>query len=282
MRRAWMIPVSFLLAAAPATGAIPWDRIDGGGDLKGIYLEVAEEVLNTAPCYGGCGKTVAACLASNPDDKIARRIAAFVARRVRADKDESEILEEIEDRRLSAFPEQTYAPDLTGLIVSGDPKAPIQVVLYADFGCPYCRVTSIALRKRVVKQPKEIALYFKNYPLKAHEYAVPAALALLAAEKQGKFWEMHDALFEGDADLTRTRIDELAGKIGLDLAKLHADEKEKDLVARLRAEKMEGLQFGVEKTPGILVNGKFYRGVRTWEELRDRIEEEKEIIALGM
>ena len=50
---------------------------------------------------------------------------------------------------------------------------------------------------------------------------------------------------------------------------------------RLRAEKMEGLRFGVKKTPGILVNGKFYRGVRTWEELRDRLEEELDLIGLS-
>lgn len=281
MRKSWMIPLFFVLAAGTAAGAVPWNRIEGGGELKGVYLEVAEEVLGAAPCYGGCGKTVAACLDENPDDPFARRIAAFVARRVRADKDETQILKEIEDRRLSAFPEKKHAPDLAGLVVAGDPKAPLQVVLYADFGCPYCRVTAIALRRLAKERPKEIALYFKNYPLKAHEYAVTSAQALLAADRQGKFWEMHDALYKETGDLTRERIDGIASAIGLDLAKLHADENDKALVARLRAEKMEGLQFGVEKTPGILVNGKFYRGVRIWEELYDRLQEEKEIIALG-
>lgn len=277
----WMSAALLIAAAAAAAAPIPWDLVEGGSELKGIYKEVAEEVVAQAKSYGGCDQTIAACLAANPNDKIALRLAAFVARRVRADKDTDEILQEIENRLASAFPEKTFQPDLSNHPFSGDAKAPIQVVVYADFGCPYCRATATALRKLTVESPKSVVYYFKNYPLKSNDQAVPAALAALAAQKQGKFWEMHDLLFGNHGDLTAERIDECAAGAGLDMARFQADLKDPHLVSRLRAEKMEGLGYGVQKTPGILVNGKLYQGVRTWEELKDRIDEERDLLAMG-
>ncbi len=285
MRRSINIAAGLLLLAGSAAAAstqVPWDRIDGGSSLKEIEREIVAEVLGQAKCYGGCGETVLACLQKNPDDKIAKRLAAFAVRRVKADQDTPDILQEIEDRRLSAFPPKVFTPDLSGTRVCGDPKAPVKVVLYADFGCPYCKATATSLRSLLGKEPKRLAFYFKNYPLKSHDQAVPAALAVLAAERQGKFWEMHDLLYEEDQNLGETYFESCASKLGLDLARFRSDQKEKGLLDRLRAEKMEGIQFGVEKTPGILVNGKFYRGVRTWEELLDRLEEEGDLIASGL
>ncbi|MBM3321065.1 MAG: thioredoxin domain-containing protein [Candidatus Eisenbacteria bacterium] len=273
---AWLVLI--LPAAALASDDVPWDLIDGGADLKGVRKEAAAEVLASAKCYGGCEGTILSCLSKSGGDPIARRLAAFVVRRVKADRDPEEILKEIEDRRLSAFPEKPLDPDVAKTPLCGDAKAPIRVVLYADFGCPYCKATATALRDLVQKDPKRIAYYFKNYPLKSNDRAVPAARALLAAEKQGKFWEMHDFLFANDKDLSDAAIEAGAKKVGLDLARFRADQEDPSVVERLRAEKMEGIRFGVKKTPGILVNGKPYRGVRTWEELFDRIEEERDLL----
>lgn len=269
--------LSFLAGAASAD-EIPWDRIEGGDGLKGIFREAAAEVIESAECYGGCEGTILDCLRSGGDDKAALRLAAFVVRRVRADNDPEDILREIEERRQSAFPEKTHTPDLEGLVVSGDPKAPVRVVVYADFGCPYCKATATALRRLSGEEGGDIAFYFKNYPLKANDRAVPSALALLAADRQGKFWEMLDLLYQDGDDLSDEYIEQCAAEAGLDVDRFHSDLKSKELVTRLRAEKMEGLQLGVKKTPGILVNGKFYRGVRIWEELYDRIEEELEMV----
>jgi protein-disulfide isomerase len=281
MRRSIGVAAFLLVAAGSAAFAandVPWNLIDGGAGLKPAEQEIVAEVLGSAKCYGGCDGTILACLQKNPDDKIARRLAAFAVRRVKADQDTPDILQAIEDRRLSAFPPKKFTPDLEGIPFCGSAKAPVQVVLYADFGCPYCKATATALRALVKENANLVTYYFKNYPLKAHEQAVPAATALLAAEKQGKPWEMHDRLFAGGDDLSEAFFETCAKEIGLDLARFQADRKEKAVLDRLRAEKMEGIQFGVEKTPGILVNGKFYRGVRTWEELRDRIDEELDLL----
>jgi protein-disulfide isomerase len=155
----------------------------------------------------------------------------------------------------------------------------VKVVVYADFGCPLCSVASPALRRLSQEEPDLIAYYFKNYPLKSNPEAVPAALALLAADRQGKFWEMHDLLYEKEKDeLCDETYESCAESIGLDLDKFRADMKDPDLIKRLRAEKTEGIKCGVEKTPGLLFNGKPYGGVKTPLELLDRIEEEMDLL----
>jgi predicted DsbA family dithiol-disulfide isomerase len=109
---------------------------------------------------------------------------------------------------------------------------------------------------------------------------VPAAIAFLAGARQGKFWELHDLLFEHQEDLSDNTLDECAKKVGLDMKKFAADEKDPAIIDRLRAEKTEGMKCGIKKSPGILVNGKPYYGVKTEVELRDRIEEELYLLSL--
>ena len=269
------------LAAVPAAAQeIPWDLVEGSDELGAAHREVAAEVLLTAHAYGECKGTIASCLVSSPDDEIALRLAAFVVRRAAADNDVERILMSVENRKNSAIPPRMYEPDLTGLVPSGNPDAPVQVVLYADFECPYCGVASLGLREISLARPDEVAFYFKNFPLKSHARSVPAALAYLAAVEQGKGWEMHDLLFQHNDDLSDAVFEECAAEIGLDLERFRADMADKALIDRLRAEKTEGMKAGIKKSPGVMINGKRYFGVKTPVELQDRIEEE--IYLLGL
>ena len=273
-----LLAAAVLAARAPAQ-SVPWHLVEGSENLRGIHKEVVVEVLSTVPAYGGCEQTILRCLVENPENKIARRLANFVVRRVRAGNDVEDIAKEIEDRKLSAFPPEIREPDLGGLTCSGNAGAPVQVVIYADFGCPYCHVSTQTLRKLSREHPDQIAFYFKNFPLKSNPEAVPAALALLAAGRQGKFWEMNDLLFAKEENLCDDTYTTCAATLGLDVERFKGDMKNPELLARLREEKMEAIRYGVESTPGILVNGKFYRGVKTSDELIDRIEEEKDLLA---
>ena len=87
--------LAIVLGSGAAAQEIPWELIEGSEGLKGIYREVAAEVLVTAKCYGGCDDTIAGCLSADPNDPIARRLAAFVVRRVKTDKDVEELVQEI-------------------------------------------------------------------------------------------------------------------------------------------------------------------------------------------
>ena len=151
------------------------------------------------------------------------------------------------------------------------------MVVYADFECPYCNVAAPALRRISQEKTGLIVYYYKNFPLKQHKSALESAQALLAAEKQGKFWPMYDLLYESD-DLSQDVLNQCASKLALDLERFKKDMQSKDVLERIRKEKMEGLALGVIGTPGIFINGKFYQGIKTEAELRDRIEEEKDIV----
>ena len=283
LKNRWIPAVAVALwlcfAGAASAAEVPWHLIAGGEELRSFQKEAAEEVLVTAESYGENGGTILECIVRNPKERTARRLADFVVRRVRADRDPEEILREIENRRLSAMPPTVHEPDLSGLTPTGDAEAPVKVVIYADFGCPYCKVATTSFREWAAEEPDKIAFYFKNFPLKSNEHSVQAALTLLAAERQGYFWEMVDHLYAHDDDLGEETYSECAAAVGLDAAKLAADRKDKALVSRLRAEKTEALHFGVRNTPGIFINGKRYLGVKTAEELYDRIDEELEMVA---
>jgi protein-disulfide isomerase len=268
-----------LVTTHARTQDIPWNQIRDAAALDAAQKKVAAQALNTAPCYGGCDGTVLDCLLSG--DPFGIRMANLIARRAAVKRPLQSILDSVRNRGLSAFPDTTYSIDLRGLVPSGNADAPVRVVVFADFECPFCRVACAALRDISREMPDSVSVWFKNYPLAQDDRAIPAALAHLAAERQGKGWEMHDLLFAHVRDLSDAALDSCATLAGLDLAKYHADIRSKELIDRVHAEKAEGRSYGIDKTPGILVNGKLYRGIGTKVELEDRIREEFDILGAG-
>jgi predicted DsbA family dithiol-disulfide isomerase len=276
--RACLVPVLFvLLSASPARAQdVPWNKIHDGAALTASQRTVAEQVMRSAKCYGPCSGTVLECL--NRSDAFGLRLANFVARRAAEKRTAATIATELDHRRLSAFPADTMKVDLAGLIPSGNPTAPVRVVIFADFDCPYCREAATALRGLSTSMPDSFSLWFKNYPLAQDDRAVPAALAYLAAEQQGRGWQMFDAMFASTGDLTDAALDSCAVGAGLDMDEYRTDLKSDATMRRVRAEKAEGVTDGFTRVPGILVDGKPYLGIKTKRELLDRIEEELEIV----
>ena len=108
--------------------------------------------------------------------------------------------------------------------------------------------------------PKQVKLVFKQFPLSFHIYARPAALATLAAARQGKFWEMHDMIFQNQAKLGdaqgKPRFSEFAREIGLNMAKYEKDLKDPSLEAALVKDAKDAADARVTGTPTLYVNGK--------------------------
>jgi protein-disulfide isomerase len=125
------------------------------------------------------------------------------------------------------------------------------------------------------KYPDEVKLVFKNYPLRKHRYAKIAAVAALAAERQGKFWEFHDRLFANYDRLSDVQIVEIALELGLDLDRLEKDMQDLLLVVRINQDIRHGVKAGVRGTPTVLINGRFSKA-RTLEELQAAVEKELE------
>jgi protein-disulfide isomerase len=120
---------------------------------------------------------------------------------------------------------------------------------------------------------KEMKLAFKNFPLNNHKFARPAAIAALAANKQGKFWELHDQLYKNYNKLSEQKIREIAQQVGLDMEKFDKDVKDPELQAIVQRDFQEGAIAGVRGIPTIFVNGRLLRN-RSLEGFQAAIEKE--------
>ena len=116
-------------------------------------------------------------------------------------------------------------------------------------------------------------LVFKNFPLRNHKFAWPAAIAALAANKQGKFWELHDQLYENYNRLSDQKIREIAQQVGLDMEKFDKDLKDPKLKAIVERDFQEGARAGVRGIPTIFVNGRQLRN-RSFQGFQAAIEKE--------
>jgi protein-disulfide isomerase len=120
---------------------------------------------------------------------------------------------------------------------------------------------------------KEMKLVFKNFPLRNHKFAWPAAIAALAANRQGKFWELHDQLYENYNRLSDQKIREIAQQVGLDMEKFDKDMKDPELKALVERDFQEGVEVGVRGIPTIFVNGRQLRN-RSFQGFQAAIEKE--------
>ncbi len=107
-----------------------------------------------------------------------------------------------------------------------------------------------------------------------HNRAMPAAMAAEAAGNQGKFWEMHDKLFQDPRALTDENIEKYATELGLDMAKFKEDLKDKKLEAKIKKQQSQGTTLGARGTPAFFVNGRFLSGAQPFEAFKALIDEE--------
>ena len=144
--------------------------------------------------------------------------------------------------------------------VKGSPKAPITIEEFADFQCPPCGGLSNVMKELDKKHPDRVRIVFRHYPLKNHQHAVPAAMAAEAAGVQGKFWEMHDLLFQGQSTWAKATevqsiFDGYASNLGLDMARFRNDMADEKIKARVTADQERAASLGVTRTPSLFING---------------------------
>jgi protein-disulfide isomerase len=156
-------------------------------------------------------------------------------------------------------PESVKSIDLAGSPTKGADKPVVTLVEWADFECPSCAAAAPILRSVVEKYPDQVRLVFKHYPLSAHPHAENAARAAVAAQKQGKFWPVQQALFESQkAGLDEQNIMKVARDAGLDMKGFESDiasEATADSVARDRKQADE---LGLDGTPMLYINGRHF------------------------
>jgi protein-disulfide isomerase len=153
------------------------------------------------------------------------------------------------------------APDIVDRDhIRGTPGAPMRLLIYGDYECPYTRKALISVAQVRGQLGDGLVFAFRNFPLiQIHLHALHAALAAEAADLQGKFWEMHDLLFRRQSALTDLDLVTHAASIGLDGDRFRADFADRKGLPRIEEDVESGIRSGVEGTPSIFINGKPHR-----------------------
>lgn len=156
----------------------------------------------------------------------------------------------------------------------GPGDAPVTVVEYGDYECPYCRGAFRDVHELLGEYPDKIRFVFRNFPIaQLHPHAEQAAEAAEAAAAQGKFWEMYELLLQPYGHLDTDSLVTNAELIGLDIPRFRADLAGQRYAARISADLQEGLRNGVNATPKFYVNGQRVDGKVPLENLEELIRQ---------
>ena len=140
--------------------------------------------------------------------------------------------------------------------VQGPAAAPVTVVEYGDYECPYCRGAFRDVQEMLESYRGHIRFVFRNFPIpQLHPHAAQAAEAAEAAGAQGKFWPMYEKLLQPQAHLDMDSLVSYAEALGLDILRFAEDIAEQRYAARIESDVQEGLRNGVNATPKFYVNG---------------------------
>lgn len=162
--------------------------------------------------------------------------------------------------------------DTTGSPFLGKKDAPVTLVIFSDFQCPFCSKIQPLIEEALKNNSDKLKVVFKHLPLQMHKEAEPAALAAIAADEQGKFWQMHDALFAAKK-LSAETIEQAAKDIGLDMEKFKKDVASAETKAKLQKDMTDAGKAGVGGTPTLFINGRQVKG-RGGNVLQEMIDQE--------
>jgi len=157
--------------------------------------------------------------------------------------------------------------------VRGDAKAPVTIIAFSDFQCPFCSRAVPTIDQVLEKYKGKVKFVFKNQPLPFHENALPAAMAALAAGEQGKYWEMHDLLFKNNTALTRADLDKYAGQLGLNINKFKQAMDTQKFKGQVEADQQVANSVGANGTPTFFVNGKRIVGAQPYDNFAKLVDE---------
>lgn len=149
---------------------------------------------------------------------------------------------------------------IDGSPTKGPESAAITIVEFADFECPHCAEVAPMLDKVVETHKNDVRMVFKFYPLPGHPHADISARAAVAGMNQGKFWEMHHALFTNQRHLEQTDLDSYAKGLGIEVSRFHADMQATATAERIAKDKKLGEDLQIGGTPTIFINGRLFDG----------------------
>ncbi|HXT51009.1 MAG TPA: DsbA family protein [Thermoanaerobaculia bacterium] len=211
-----------------------------------------------------------------PKESIAERIKQYL----QAQKDQNARNAYFTDLK-AKYKVETYLTEprveiaTEGHPAKGPATAPVTIVEFSDFQCPYCRQVVPTLDQITQKYGDQVRLVFRQFPLTSiHPFAQKAAEAALCANEQGKFWQMHDAMFGDQTKLEVAALKTTAAGLGVDKAKFDECLDSGRFAERIKEDEKAGALVGVSGTPAIFINGRSYSGAQPFDVLSQVIDEE--------
>jgi protein-disulfide isomerase len=220
---------------------------------KNLWVDVINDQLS--PC--GDPSSVAKC-ATETHSKCGACVTAarYLSRLVTEGYDRATLGEQY---RLRFGSKEKAVLPLDDSPSRGAPMAKVTIVEFSDFQCPHCGAAHPELQRLLREFDGSVRLVYKYFPLSSHTRAVPAARAAEAARAQGKFWEMHDLLFEHQRDLEDADLQRYATQLGLDVERFSRDLNDDAIAKRVDADRALGEKLGIEATPSFFVDARPFR-----------------------
>ena len=156
--------------------------------------------------------------------------------------------------------------------VRGNPRAPVTVIVFSDFQCPFCARAEGTLGEVEKIYGEKVRIAWKHQPLAMHPNALSAAIAAEAAHEQGKFWEMHDLMFANQAALSPDSYEKWARDLSLDLEHFRRSQSDRKLAQRVADDSALGARIGADGTPTFFVNGERVVGAVPFEQMKTVID----------
>ena len=230
-------------------------------DERQMFVSIAKSEL--CPCPSAT-ESLHECLQSKEAScSLARQIARTAVRGIQRSFSNTDILNQVAQDVEAAS--KTYEFDLKNAPVKGNPDASVVLVEFADFQCPHCKHAAEMIDDLVEEHGDKIAVYYKHFPLRGHGQSELAARASMAAKRQGRFWQMHDLLFEHQRSLSPGKIERFARRLGINATKFREDLNSPVIAQLVRSDKAEATKTNVRGTPALFINGKKYAGPKTAE-----------------
>lgn len=245
--------------------------------LSGAKRDVAMQVLAAAHPHDCCDGTLAECLKQKPVCPLVTRLAADVCRRAGAGQSKADIEREL-SRRAASVSSPKVKIDTSGAAVAGDPNAKVEIVVYLCARCPYCSRLLPQLYASVTtgELKGKAKLIVRPFPIRSHAGSTEGAKAMIAAQRQGRFWEMVLHMYANFDKFDPARLPECAAAAGLERERFQRDMAEPAVEKILVEAKKEGIRNRVEATPSVFIERRKYHAELSLVAIEDFVEEEWE------
>jgi protein-disulfide isomerase len=280
---AWAMALGFAWNQAQAIDLSKIKEVDFSG-MSEAQKKTALKVMSEQNCNCGCKMTIAVCREKDSSCRRSLIFARTINDALREGKTETEVVRILKakadtfiEARLPEDGDAVYNIDIGKSPVRGPRDAAVVIVEFSDFQCPYCAGIQSALDQILKAFPKDVRLVYKQFPLNIHQYARQAALASLVAHDQGKFWQIHDKLFQNFSAINEENIKKWAREIGLNMKEFEKAMQLGTHEMAVQKDIADGAAARVIGTPTLFVNGKrakYGSAAEAFEAFKKMIQEE--------